>query len=115
MTKLSSWLRHCFKTCILPSDWKFAEIFPILKEGDYEQASNNRPISLLPIMSKVCDKVALNQLTPYLTSKQRLATNQSGNRKWHSTETSLLSSTDAIRLKRNRSEKGYCGSVSRHE
>jgi hypothetical protein len=85
-----------FKTCVFPSDWKFAEIFPILKEGDYEQASNNRPISLLPIMSKVCDKVALNQLTPYLTSKQRLATNQSGNGKWHSTETSLLSSTDAI-------------------
>jgi hypothetical protein len=44
----------------------------------------------------VCEKVALNQLAPYLTSKQRLATNQSGNRKWHSTETSLLSFTDAI-------------------
>jgi hypothetical protein len=57
-----------FKTCVFPSDWKFAEIFPILKEGDYEQASNNRPISLLPIMSKVCDKVALNQLTPSLLS-----------------------------------------------
>ncbi|CAB3993667.1 Hypothetical predicted protein [Paramuricea clavata] len=35
-----------FKTCVFPSDWKFAEIFPILKEGDYEQASNNRQISL---------------------------------------------------------------------
>jgi retron-type reverse transcriptase len=48
-------------------------------------------------MSKVCEKVALNQLTPYLTSKHGLAaTNQCGNRKWHSTETLLLSSTDAI-------------------
>jgi len=43
----------------------------------------------------VCEKIALDQLT-YLTEKQRLASNQSGNKKWHSTETSLISSTDAI-------------------
>ena len=61
-----------------------------------EAASNNRPISLLPIVSKVCEKTALDQLTSYLTEKQRLASNQSGNKKWHSTETSLISTTDAI-------------------
>ena len=32
---------------------------PILKEGDFEEPGNNRPISLLPILSKVCGKVAL--------------------------------------------------------
>jgi len=37
-----------------------------------------------------------NQLAPYLTSKQRISTKQSGNKKWHSTETSLISSTDFI-------------------
>ena len=73
-----------------------AEVGPIPKEGDHEEASNKRPISLLPILSKVCEKVALDQLTSYLTEKQRLAFNQSGNKKWHSTETSLVSSTDAI-------------------
>ena len=46
-----------------------------------EAASNNRPISLLPIVSKVCEKTALDQLTSYLTEKQRLASNQSGNKK----------------------------------
>ena len=46
-----------------PGDWKIADVSPILKEGDFEEAANNRPISLLPILSKVCEKAALNQLT----------------------------------------------------
>ena len=49
-----------------PEDWKIAEVSPILKEGDFEEAGNNRPTSLLPFLSKVCEKAALNQLIPYL-------------------------------------------------
>ena len=94
--QVTSVIDSSFKTSVFPSAWKTAEVLPILKEGDHEEACNNRPISLLPILSKVCEKVALNQLTPYLISKQRLAINQSGNKKWHSTETSLLTSTDSI-------------------
>jgi hypothetical protein len=58
---------------IFPSAWKIAEVIPILKEGDHEQANNNRPISLLPVLSKVCERVALNQLTSYLTINCRLS------------------------------------------
>ena len=83
-------------TSTFPEDWKIADVSPILKEGDFEEAGNNRPISLLPILSKVCEKAALNQLMPYLTANKRLAVNQSGNKKWHSTETSLVASTDTI-------------------
>ena len=50
-------------------------------------ASNNRPISLLPILSKVCEKVALNQLTEYLNKYNLLSPCQSGNKRNHSTET----------------------------
>ena len=81
---------------IFPSAWKIAEVIPILKEGDHEQA-NNRPISLLPVLSKVCERVALtDQLTSYLTINRRLSVHQSGNKTWHSTETSLIHSTDSI-------------------
>ena len=68
----------------------------ILKEGDFEEPGNNRPISLLPILSKVCEKAVLNQLTPYLTKNKRLAVEQSGNKKWHPTKTCLIASTDTI-------------------
>ena len=61
-----------------------------------EEPNNNRPISLLPILSNVCKRVALNQITRYLMSNERLSTRQSGNKKSHSTETSLIRTTDAI-------------------
>ena len=40
--------------------------------------------------------MALNQLTSYLTSNQRISAKQSGNKRWHSTETALISSTDFV-------------------
>ena len=60
------------------------------------QTNNNRPISLLPALSKVCERVAYNQFVTYLTTKERLTTKQSGNKKWFSTETSLIHTTEAF-------------------
>lgn len=48
--------------------WKTAEVIPILKQGDYQKLHNNRPVSLLPILSKVCERIAVNQFIPYLKS-----------------------------------------------
>ena len=79
-----------------PLIWKTAEVIPILKDGDHEKPENNRPISLLPILSKVCERIALNQFVPYLESNQRLSSTQSGNKKFHSTETSLIHTTDVV-------------------
>ena len=56
----------------------------------------NRPISLLPVLSKVCERSALNQLIPYLVLNGRLSSKQSGSKKDHSTETSLIKVTDEI-------------------
>ncbi|CAB3980661.1 Hypothetical predicted protein [Paramuricea clavata] len=81
---------------IFPNTWKIVEVTPIPKEGDHELANNNRPISLLPVLSKVCERVALDQLTSYLTTNHHLSVHQSGNKTWHSTETSLIHSTDSI-------------------
>ena len=79
-----------------PEVWKTAEITPIPKQGNHELPNNNRPISLLPALSKVCERVAYNQGVTYLTTEERLTTKQSGNKKCFSTETSLIHTTDAF-------------------
>ena len=93
---LTSVINASFATGIFPCSWKMAEVSPILKDGDFEEPNNYRPISLLPIMSKICERIALNQLMPYLLSNERLSATQSGNKKFHSTETSLIHTTEAI-------------------
>jgi hypothetical protein len=50
-------------TSTFPDLWKISEVIPLLKEGEHEIASNNRPLSLLEVVSKVCEKVVLNQFT----------------------------------------------------
>ena len=62
--------------------WKIAEVLPLHKEGDPDIASNNRPILLLSCLSKICDKVALNQFTEHPTKHDNLLTrHQCDNRK----------------------------------
>lgn len=73
---------------------KLAVVSPILKDGNHEGPNNKRAISLLSILSKVYERVALNQIMPYLVSNELLPTRQSGDKKSHSTETALIR-TDA--------------------
>ena len=93
---ITSIINASFKHGNFPRSWKLAVVSPILKDGNHEEPNNNRPISLLPILSKVCERVALNQIMPYLVSNERLSTRQSGNKKLHSTETSLIRTTDTL-------------------
>jgi len=59
-------------------------------------ANNNRPISLLPAASKVCERVALSQFTQFMKAKKSLAEHQSGNKAMHSTETMNVMITDQM-------------------
>ena len=84
------------RTSTFPTAWKKAEVIPIHKEGDHEIASNNRPISLLAVASKVCEKIVLEQFSTYLINNNLLSHHQSGNKKHHSTETLNIFITDTI-------------------
>ena len=79
-----------------PKAWKIAEVIPVPKEGNPEEPANNRPISLLPILSKVSERLAHRQFVKFLTTYDKLSTYQSGNRKMHSTETALINVTDNL-------------------
>lgn len=63
---ITSMVNATFLTSVFPLKWKTAKVTPIPKDGDHEQANNKRPISLLPVLSKVCERVVHDQLTSYL-------------------------------------------------
>ena len=62
-------------TGAFPSPWKQAKVVPLLKKGDPLSAKNYRPVSLLPIFSKILERVIFNQLISYLDSNDLVHAN----------------------------------------
>lgn len=68
---------------------------PHLKDGDHYVPNNNRPISFLPMQSKVAQRIAWGQFNNHLT-QNRFTGQQSGNRKHQSTRTLSLHIFSAV-------------------
>ena len=69
-------------------------MLPVYKDDIKSEASNYRPISILPIVSKIIEKIIFNQLYEYLTTNNLLAESQHCFRPQHSTVTALLEATN---------------------
>ena len=74
----------------LPRDWKLAVVTPLFKSGSVSEPSNYRPVSILPVISKLTERIACTQLMSYLLSHNVLTHHQHGFRPGHSTETAML-------------------------
>ena len=79
---------------IFPHDWKLARITLIYKYGLKTDCGNYRPISVISIIAKVFEKVVCNQLRSFMKENIIIIDEQSGLRQYHSTETTLLDSTN---------------------
>ena len=55
------------KQCIYPDNLKIAKVIPIFKQGSRDSCDNYRPISVLPVLSKILEKCIYNQLMYYIT------------------------------------------------
>ena len=77
-----------------PSDWKTARVIPLFKNGQRSVLDNYRPISILPVVSKIMERLLYNQISDYFTKKQLLSKHQFGFRPLHSTTTTLLDCTN---------------------
>ena len=73
-------------TGIFPDSFKKSKITPLFKKGDQSLLLNYRPISLLPTISKVFERILFDQMYTYFNTNSLLAEQQYGFRKNHSTE-----------------------------
>ena len=82
---------NILETGIFPDQWKEANVTPVHKKNDKQIISNYRPISLLPILAKVFERIIFKNLYNYLTDNKLLTKNQSGFRPGDSCTNQLLS------------------------
>ena len=83
-----------FQTGQIPLEWKSANVTPVLKNGDETQMENYRPISVLPVIAKIMERIVFNQLYCFLQQHSMLTQHQSGFRPNHSTQDVLIKTID---------------------
>ena len=84
-----------------PLNWKAAKVTPIFKSGSRSLPENYRPISVLPIVSKLLEKAAQQALKDYFENENLLSKSQHGFRKKHSMKTASIYICDSIRKEMN--------------
>ena len=86
----------CIEQGIFPKELKIAKIIPIYKSNDKQLITNYRPISVLPVFSKLFERVLHNRLLSFVDCKNIIYDNQFGFRRNHGTNSALIILTDKI-------------------
>ena len=94
-------LTHCInvslETSDIPIDFKTAKVVPLYKKGNKNEEGNYRPVSILPVVSKIFERVVYNQVCTYLNENNLIFPYQSGFRTGYCTDTALIYLGDKIR------------------
>ena len=88
----------------VPDTMKLAKVIPIHKLKDKQMLNNYRPISLLPIFSKILEKVIYHMLFNFLNTNNALFSSQYGFRKKHSTINAVTELVSHVIKAMNRKE-----------
>ena len=94
INEITSPICHIINTAIeektFPNQWKISKITPIPKVDEPSEPSDYRPISILPILSKVYERILMLQMVDHIESRKLLSNHQSGFRKGHCTITTCM-------------------------
>ena len=88
----------------VPDSWKTALVYPIHKGGALNDPSQFRPISVVPLLAKITERIVQTQLYSYFSTHDLFSPTQHAYRRNHSTETALLTVSDFILSAMNRGE-----------
>jgi hypothetical protein len=85
------------RICHFPIQWKFSIVVMFNKPGkSFQHPSSYRPISLLPVLSKVFERLFLQRITNYVEQGHCIPSHQFGFRRSHSTIQQLHRVVDFI-------------------
>ena len=79
-----------------PNKLKLARVVPIYKSDNGTSLTNNRPISVPPVFSKILENIMFNRITDLVTKNIILDVNQYGFREKTSTYMELLQLLDKV-------------------
>lgn len=96
LSSITNIINKSITECVFPESWKVAVVKPIPKTNQPSTLNDIRPISLLPCLSKVLEKIVCMQMIKFLEDHQILPQHQSGFRRGHSTATALIDVVDNL-------------------
>ena len=105
--RVTSDFNHSIASGIFPSNLKNANISPVFKKGNHSDKTNYRPVSLLPALSKIFERLLFTQINHYMDSK--LSMHLCGFRKNLSAQNCLLAMLEKWRYCLD--NKGSCGVI----
>jgi hypothetical protein len=108
-TPITSLFNLSLNSSELPKDWKTAAIIPLFKGGDSLDPNCYRPISILPCISKVFERIINKQIIHHLESHHSLSEMQSGFRAGHGCTSATLKVTNDIIAAID--QRHYCAAV----
>ena len=97
-------INQSFSQGIFPDKLKLAKVLPFYKKGDECIFDNYRPISILPAISKIFEKIMFEQIHTYFSANKLYYNHQYGFRQNHSTEHASLELSDQIIYAMDRGE-----------
>lgn len=89
-------VNFCFSNAVFPNIWKQSRITPLPKKNQPTEYKDLRPISILPVMSKIIEKAMALQLRRHIEKYHILPECQSGFRPGYSCSTALINIIDDI-------------------
>ena len=93
---LASLFTKSFLSCHFPTQFKIARVIPLHKGNSKHDLNNYRPISLLPLLSKLLERVVYNQIWNFLDTFNLISESQYGFRRNRSTTMAVLENLDYV-------------------
>ena len=81
---------------VFPNELKIAKVIPLYKGGESKLLVNYRPVSVLPVFSKLLERLMYERITEFIDENEVLYNLQFGFRKNHSTTIALSLLNDKI-------------------